>query len=176
MKRIALLIIAAFLMVGCNQEEVKALKEFKNQKTMKTEIATQNKANTLAFLKALEAMDVNAVVDLFAEDGVHINPYSSGIFPEGTKGKEGVRAYWEPVFPNFEAMEFPIDEIYAMEDPNMVFVKFEGKIKLKNDAGWYNNNYYATFKFNKEGKITQYVEIFNPITAARGFGLLDKIK
>lgn len=176
MKQIALLIIATFLMLSCNQEEVKALKEFKHQQTMKTEIATQNKANTLAFIKALEAMDVNAVVDLFAEDGVHINPYASGIFPEGTNGKEGVRAYWEPVFPNFEAMEFPVDEIYAMEDPSMVFVKFEGKIKLQNDAGWYNNNYYATFKFNKEGKITEYVEIFNPITAARGFGLLDKIK
>ena len=121
-------------------------------------------------------MDANAVAALFAEDGVHINPYASGIFPEGTKGIEGVRAYWEPVFPNFEAMTFPIEDIYAMEDPNIVFVKFEGNIKLKNNAGWYKNNYYATFKFNEEGKITEYVEIFNPIVAAKGFGLLDKIK
>ena len=73
-------------------------------------------------------------------------------------------------------MEFPVDEIYAMEDPSMTFVKFKGKIKLINDAGWYNNDYYATFRFNEEGKIAEYVEIFNPIVAAKGFGLLDKIK
>jgi ketosteroid isomerase-like protein len=63
-----------------------------------------------------------------------------------------------------------------MEDPNITFVKYKGKIKLKNDAGWYENDYYSTFKFNEEGKITEYVEIFNPIVAARGFGLIDKIK
>ncbi|NLR93840.1 nuclear transport factor 2 family protein [Flammeovirga agarivorans] len=136
----------------------------------------RNKEITLAFLKALEDYDLEKVVQSFAEDGVHINPYSSGLFPEGTKGQEGVRTYWEPVFQNFEKMEFPVEEIYSMNEANMTFVKFEGKIKLKNDGGWYKNNYYATFKFNEEGKITEYVEIFNPIVAAKGFGLLDQIK
>ena len=42
--------------------------------------------------------------------------------------------------------------------------------------GFYENNYYSTFTFDEEGKITEYVEIFNPIVAARGFGLLDNIK
>ncbi|ANQ49461.1 nuclear transport factor 2 family protein [Flammeovirga yaeyamensis] len=139
-------------------------------------IAERNKENTKAFFKALEDYQLEALVDLFAEDGEHINPYHSGLFPEGTKGKEGVRSYWEPVFSNFEAMEFPIEKLFAMEDPSFVFVKFEGKIKLKNDAGWYNNDYYATFQFDEEGKIKEYVEIFNPIVAARGFGLLDQIK
>ncbi|TKG89647.1 nuclear transport factor 2 family protein [Puteibacter caeruleilacunae] len=143
---------------------------------MNNEIAERNKANTLAFFKALEDMNTDAVVDLFAEDGIHINPYASGIFPDGTKGHAGIKAYWEPVFPNFEKMEFPIDELYAMEDPTVTFVKYKGKIKLKNDVGWYNNDYYSTFKFNEEGKIIEYVEIFNPIVAAKGFGLLDKIK
>ena len=63
-----------------------------------------------------------------------------------------------------------------MEDPKMVFVKYTGNIQLKNGAGVYSNQYYSTFKFNDEGKIEEYVEIFNPIVAARGFGLLDKIK
>ncbi|GJM61859.1 alpha/beta hydrolase [Persicobacter diffluens] len=63
-----------------------------------------------------------------------------------------------------------------MEDPAMVLVKFEGRIKLKGDAGWYKNDYYATFKFNEAGLIEEYVEIFNPIVAAQGFGLIDQIK
>jgi ketosteroid isomerase-like protein len=171
-----ILAIASLLITGCNQEKTEELKSLKTEIKMKTDIAQRNKTNTLAFLKALEAMNTDAVVDLFAEDGVHINPYASGLFSEGTKGHDGIRAYWEPVFPNFEAMEFPVEEIYTMNEASMTFVKFEGRIKLKNDAGWYNNDYFATFKFNDEGKITEYVEIFNPITAARGFGLIDKIK
>lgn len=154
----------------------KAMKRLENKDYLTDEIAAMNKANTRDFLKALEAMDVDAVVDLFAEDGIHINPYASGIFSDGAKGQKAIRAYWEPVFPNFESMQFPIEEIYAMEDPSRVFVKFSGKIELKDNNGWYNNQYYATFKFNENGKIVEYVEIFNPIVAAKGFGLIDKIK
>ena len=170
------LLIASSLLLSCTNEEINELEKLKMELEMRSEIAERNKANTLEFLRALENMNVDAVVKLFDVEGVHINPYASGIFPDGTKGHDGIRAYWEPVFPNFEKMEFPVDEIYAMEDPNIIFVKFTGKIKLKNDAGYYENDYYSTLKFNETGHITEYVEIFNPIVAARGFGLIDKIK
>ncbi|MEX0287991.1 MAG: alpha/beta fold hydrolase [Flavobacteriaceae bacterium] len=140
------------------------------------ETANKNKASVKAFFKALEDENVEDLVNLFAEDANHINPYHSGIFPKGAKGKEEIRAYWTPVFPNFEGMSFNLQEVYAMEDPNMVFVKYQGDIKLKEKAGIYSNQYYSTFKFNKKGEIIEYVEIFNPIVAAKGFGLLDKIK
>ncbi len=142
---------------------------------MKEEIAQNNKNSVKAFFKALEAENVDAIVDLFAADAKHINPYHSGIFPKGATGKEGIRAYWTPVFPNFDGMTFPIEELYAMENPNKVFVKYAGNIQLKNNAGIYNNDYYSTFTFNEDGKITEYVEIFNPIVAAQGFRLTDKI-
>lgn len=147
----------------------------KTENTMNEKIGIQNKASVQAFFKALEAENVDELVDLFAEDAKQINPYHSGIFPTGANGKEEIKKYWTPVFPNFDGMTFPIEEIYAMEDPTMVFVKYTGNIKLKNNAGTYRNHYYSTFKFNENGKITEYVEIFNPIVAARGFGLLDKI-
>lgn len=138
--------------------------------------STQNKNTVKAFFKALEVEDANAVASLFAEDGKHINPYHSGLFPTGAEGRKGIIEYWAPVFPNFDGMTFDLHELYAMEDPNIVFVKYTGNIKLKNDSGVYSNNYYSTFKFNDAGEIVEYVEIFNPIIAARGFGLLDKIK
>lgn len=161
---------------SCQSETKRKFNNLKEELKMQAETAERNKASTLAFFKAIENNNADAIVDLFAKDGEHMNPYASGIFPEGAKGHEAIRAYWEPVFPNFEKMEFPVEEIYTIHETSMTFVKFEGKIKLKNDAGWYKNHYYATFKFNDEGKITEYVEVFNPITAAKGFGLLDKIK
>lgn len=146
------------------------------QKDSAMETANKNKETVKAFFSALESESVEDIVKLFSTDAKHINPYASGLFPEGANGKEEIRNYWTPVFPNFNGMEFIIEELYAMEDPNRVFVKFTGNIKLKNDSGVYQNNYYSTFRFNKEGLITEYVEIFNPIVAARGFGIIDQIK
>lgn len=145
-------------------------------KSARLSTSEQNKNAVRRFFKALEDENIEELVRLFAEDGKHINPYHSELFPAGATGREGIRAYWTPVFPNFEGMQFPIEEIYAMEDPSMIYVKYRGIIKLKNDAGHYRNDYYSTFKFNTKGEIIEYVEIFNPITAAKGFGLVEKIK
>lgn len=168
--------------MGCsnNKEQLQQLKTTINtleqQHTQFMDTATNNKNTVKAFFAALSAEDANAVTNLFAENGIHINPYHSGLFPTGAEGKAAIKQYWEPTFPLFDGMRFPIEALYAMEDPNIVFVKYKGIIKLKNNAGVYSNDYYSTFKFDAEGRITEYVEIFNPIVAARGFGLLDKIK
>ena len=175
MKSFFSLLMLGVLLTGCTPNETQSHTPSKSSIDMTT-IAERNKQSTKAFFKALEDEHVDKLVSLFAQDAQHINPYASGIFPEGANGKEAIRAYWTPVFPNFDGMTFPIEELYAMEDPSIVFVKYKGKIKLKGDAGYYENDYYSTFKFNSAGLITEYVEIFNPIVAARGFGLLDNIK
>ena len=134
-----------------------------------------NKESVRQFFRLLEEENMAAFIELFAEDGQQINPYASGLFPEGAKGKEALRKYWKPVPGNFDGMQFPIQELLATEDPSIIFVRYQGKIKLKGGAGYYENQYYSTFRFDEEGKITEYVEIFNPIVAARGFGLLDQL-
>ena len=151
-------------------------KEVDLQKIDPKKIGQKNKNTVKKFFELLEQENITAFVDLFAHNGKQVNPYASGLFPTGAKGKAALKKYWEPVPGNFAGMKFPIHEIYAMEDPNIVYVKYSGQIKLKDNAGTYENDYYSTFKFDSNGKIVEYVEIFNPIVAARGFGLLDKIK
>lgn len=138
---------------------------------METNISEQNKQSVRRFFELLEQENIEAFVALFAENGKQINPYASNLFPEGAEGHEALLNYWKPVPENFDGMEFPIEDLFATEDPSVVFVKYTGKIKLKDDSGYYENQYYSTFKFNDEGKITEYVEIFNPIVAAKAFGL-----
>jgi ketosteroid isomerase-like protein len=110
-----------------------------------TTIAERNKSTARALFKALEAEDAAAVAALFAEAGVQVNPYHCGVFPTGAEGRDAIKAYWAPTFPNFDGMTFSIHEVCAMEDGQGVFVRYSGRIKLKNDAGWYNNDYYSTF-------------------------------
>ncbi len=154
----------------------KLIQEITQNNTSSEDLATRNKNTVKSFFKALTSENAESVAELFAKNGKQINPYHSDLFPKGANGKEEIRNYWKPVFPNFDGMTFPIQEIYAMEDPNIVYVKYTGNIQLKNNSGVYSNDYYSTFKFNDQGKITEYVEIFNPIVAAKAFGLIDKIQ
>ncbi len=167
MKPLFKLSIILYILVGC---------QTKTDTRMNIEIANRNKETVKTFFSLLEQENIPAFIDLFAENGKQVNPYASGLFPEGAKGKEALTSYWTPVTTLFDGMKFPIEQLLATEDPSIVFVKYTGKITLKDNAGFYENNYYSTFTFNEEGKIIEYVEIFNPIIAARGFGLLDKIQ
>ena len=58
---------------------------------MRFEIANKNKESVKAFFRALEDESVEQVVSLFAENGRHINPYASGLFPDGANGKDEIR-------------------------------------------------------------------------------------
>lgn len=180
MKRIGIILIGVVLLSACSNSKQKELQaktnQLKKQMELKMNIGEKNKETVRAFFKAIENENAREIANLFAENGKQVNPYHSDLFPKGAEGKNAIEAYWKPVFPNFDGMTFPIEEIYALEDPNMVYVKYTGNIKLKNNTGVYANNYYSIFRFNEEGKILEYVEIFNPIVAARGFGLIDKIK
>lgn len=135
-----------------------------------------NKDTVRQFFCALEEENVDKVASLFAGDGRYTNPYQSDLFPSGAQGREEIRKYWAPVLPGFDEMSFQINEIYEMEDPNIIFVKSLGKMRMKGDAEYYENHYYSIFKFNEEGLISEHLELFNPIMAARGFGLVFKIK
>lgn len=139
-------------------------------------VGHRNKETVERFFKALERGDIPAAIGLFADDGVQINPYHNDLFPKGATGKKQLLAYWTPIPGRFDGMKFHIRQLLATEDPNIVFVVYRGEIKLKNGAGHYRNTYFSTFRFDKDGRITEYVEVFDPIAAARAFGLLGRLK
>lgn len=152
-----------------------ALNRLKGSTTSTVGGAKDNINSARAFFQALEEENLAQLADLFAENARQVNPYHSDIFPKGAEGREGIKQYWSAVFPNFDGMRFPIEEIYAMQDSSVVLVKYRGVIQLKNSTAVYENDYYSIFKFNALGEIVEHQEIFNPIVAARGFGLVDKI-
>ena len=138
-------------------------------------VRERNVETVKTFLRLLEEEKIGDYLELYADNGKQVNPYGSGIVPPEVSGKAALREFWEPVPGRFDGMEFPIKAIHPMQDPNKVLVHFDGRIKLKGDAGFYNNEYFALFTFNEDGKILEYVEIFNPLTIVRAFGLKDQI-
>lgn len=141
----------------------------------KSKVRTENIETVRTFLKLLEEEKIEQFVNLFSENGKQVNPYSSGLFPAEIVGKKALLEFWKPVPNRFDGMQFPIKKIHKMHDSNLLLVEFDGKIKLKNNAGVYTNKYYCLFKFNNDGKIVEYVEIFNPLEVVKAFNLKDKI-
>ncbi|NRA28843.1 MAG: nuclear transport factor 2 family protein [Parvularculaceae bacterium] len=139
-------------------------------------VAERNKASVRRFFGLLESGNIDGMVELFAEDAMQNNPYTGGVFPSGARGKEALLAYWSPVPDRFDSMRFPIEQLMALEDPNIVFVRYRGELVLPDGAGVYQNQYFSTFRFNADGQITEYVEIFDPVVAARSFGLLEELR
>lgn len=140
------------------------------------ETANCNKATVRKLLQLLEQMDISAFLALFAADGRQINPFASGIFRKRATGREELRDYWQTVPEQFSGITFSIDEIYAMEDPNIVFAHYQGEMTLRDGTSVYTNDYYSIFRFNGDGEVSEHVKVFNPIRTARSFGLVDQIR
>ncbi len=172
MQHIIFILLFAFLLSCQNHNEAEQVPT-NSLSEMKT--ITQHKTTVKRFFQLLEEENINDFVDLFAKSGTQINPYASGLFPDGAIGHDALLAYWKPVPGNFDGMSFTIETFLGTEDPQILFVQYTGKIKLKGNAGFYENLYYSTFKFDNKGKIVEYVEIFNPVVAAKAFNLTDSI-
>jgi ketosteroid isomerase-like protein len=98
------------------------------------------------------------------------------MFPPETVGQKEIYKGITEAAANFDDIQFPIDEIMPFLDPNKVAVKFNGKLHFNNGRRSYENDYLAIFSFDEQGKIEEWIEYYNPVTTAKAFGLMDKIK
>jgi ketosteroid isomerase-like protein len=135
----------------------------------------KNTESVRLFMKHIEESDIRSFLDLFAEDGVQFNYFQCGMLPPEIRGKEGLRKFWSPIPGRFSEMSFPIDAIYPMADPGMIAVKYHGNTRLRDSKKSYNNEYFALFVFDEEGKIKEYHEYSNPVITAKSFDMVDKI-
>ena len=133
----------------------------------------QNARNVLRFLEQRKFKEFS---ELFAENGKWIHPYHSELFPAEIEGQKEITNWIKKTAANFDDIHFPIDEMMPFLDPNKVAVKNKGKLKLKNSDNYYENDYLAIFSYDDQGKIVEWIEYYNPVIAAKAFGLMDKLK
>ncbi len=129
----------------------------------------------LAFIKGLEHTNAKEIANLFEESAEIYLPYSNGLFVDALVGKKSIEQFYVGVFTNFTQMSFDIIEVEENQETGFVFMHFKGKI-LIGEGKYYGNNYYSTFRIQPNGLIKKYVEIFDPVLAARELGMMDKIK
>jgi uncharacterized protein len=128
-----------------------------------------NEGHVRDFLKLLEAMDFDAWASLWAEDGVHENPYAPPGFPREFVGRARIKSHWS-TFPRlYDGMSFPNLVIHPSSDPAVIVAEFDGDIHMKNSDRKYDNQYCTIFSFDQSGLIKHYREYFNPLRLTDSF-------
>jgi len=114
--------------------------------------------------------------EIIAENAKWIHPYHSGLFAPEVAGKKEILEVFTNMAKKFDEIKFPIIEMLPLEDHNRVAVKLTGKHRLKGGSGLYENDYLAIFTFDEQGRIVEWIEYYNPITSAKAFGLMNRLK
>lgn len=130
--------------------------------------SAQDRAAVVEFFAALEAMDIPRFLAVWADDGIQEMPFAPGPFPRGLSGKAAIERQYGPLPSAFEGMKFTLHRLESTERPGTVIAQFKGSIGLK-DGGRYDNTYVGIFEVNEGGKITRFVEHFDPYTLINGF-------
>lgn len=81
-------------------------------------------ALTRAWLAALNRHDLDAIVNLYAEDALHTSPWLRTLWPHTLgeiRGREALRGWWAEVFARYPALRY--DEKHIAADRDRVFLE-----------------------------------------------------
>ena len=138
-----------------------------------TETQQQSIDLVKSFYAAKERHDLEATVNLFADDIIYTLPLNASGDPKPWfeyNGKQATADYQKAVLQRFSQIRM-IDPRYAASvDGNTVFVETRGDYIAAEGSRPYNNVY--VFKFViRDGKFTHVSEYANPVTYAKIAGL-----
>lgn len=120
------------------------------------------------FFDALDAIDIDAFLELWADDGVQEMPFAPAGFPRRLEGRAAIRRQYGNMPQAYARMKFPDLALQPMLDPEWVLAEYRGEIELA-AGGSYNNRYCGVFNV-RDGKIVRFTEYFGPIILSRAFG------
>eukprot|EP00762_Andalucia_godoyi_P002476 ANDGO_02727.mRNA.1 hypothetical protein len=135
------------------------------------------------FLDFLEQSEFRKAADLFAEDAVQLIPYAWGSqVPREFRGRQAIFELYNALPLRFGPAKFINREIWAGASvgttsasasasvgTTVAFAKYSGRIPILT-GGEYANDYYGLWRFNAEGLIVEYSEIWDPIRISQTFG------
>jgi hypothetical protein len=127
----------------------------------------RNRRTVERFFHALEAKDLTAFLDVWADDGVQVMPFAPKNFPSRLEGKAAIRTQYGSLPENYRYMRFP-REIAPMQDPERFVVRYTGRIGLAS-GGRYDNTYVGLFTV-RAGRVREFVEFFDPVVLQTAFG------
>ena len=138
-------------------------------------VAGQDKAleTAKAFIAALSDRDADNALMLLSDEAVLEMPYplASGENKYGTRRMWGdpLRKYVRGITERNAQIAFR-NRVWRVADDGVLILECDGDMIRSKDGARYQNHYIVLFAV-KDGKITLWREYFNPVVAARAFGI-----
>lgn len=129
----------------------------------------QFEATVYRFLDRLKARDLEGFLSLWADSAIMEIPFAPPGAPQRLEGAAELRAFWTSVIDSMETIDFHDVDIARLAGSERAVSFHKGAVRLKGNIP-YNNQYACLFAFDARGKITRYVEHFNPATVTEAFG------
>ncbi|OLY94354.1 hypothetical protein SAMN05444008_10561 [Cnuella takakiae] len=103
-------------------------------------------------------------VDLFTEDGVLEFPYGPKNFPQKVSGNKELYEYMKN-FPEHFKVSFENLHFHPTEEPTLVIAEFTSNGHALATGKPYHQKYISVVTTTQDGKITRYVDFWNPLVA-----------
>lgn len=113
------------------------------------------------YFRLLEENDIDAWIELWAEDAEQSVPYASGALPAFLRGRPEIHALYTSIGRGFTRLRYLLTEFEPAENPDIVFARWRPRCELVG-GGIYTNESVGLFEFDGEGRILRFSEYFNP--------------
>jgi len=125
------------------------------------------------FLQLLEARDVDAWADLFAEDGANYFPFHSDLIGDSVlAGREAIRAAWRGFPERYEQVRLPLHMLFVDEEQRTVVMQLSSR-NVMTGGEVFACDFVFVLRYDDEGKVLEYHEYYNPIVTGIAFGVIE---
>ncbi|OPG03849.1 nuclear transport factor 2 family protein [Microbispora sp. GKU 823] len=127
-----------------------------------------------AFKNHLEYLSSGRIpewVELFTDDGILEFPYGPADFPKEIRGKEALFEYMKN-FPEHFKVTFVDLRFHETVDPSLVIAEFKSEGIAVSTGKPYNQTYISVVE-TTDGKISRYVDFWNPLVAAESLNVTE---
>jgi uncharacterized protein len=132
------------------------------------DVAQQAFKNHLEYLSSGRVPDW---VELFTDDGVLEFPYGPADFPKEVRGKAALFDYMKN-FPEHFKVDFVDLRFHETVDPSLVIAEFKSVGTAISTGKPYHQTYISVVE-TVDGKISRYVDFWNPLVAAESLNATD---
>jgi uncharacterized protein len=126
-------------------------------------------ATTQVFTTFLSLMvkDVQALINLYAEDAIVEFPYAFDT-PRQLEGKKAIYSYMKNALKQMENLKFTNIRVYPTTNPNVLWAEVHGEAVIAATGHAYEQDYVMRME-TRAGKIVHYREYWNPTIAIEGW-------
>ncbi|MEV8248368.1 nuclear transport factor 2 family protein [Streptomyces rochei] len=125
-------------------------------------------------LELLLAKDMDAVADLWAENGTAEFPFAEGASPRRLTGREAVRDYLAGYPDLMDVRAIPTLTVRHTDQPDTVVVEFTARGRTVATDEPYQLDYITVLTTHR-GLITRYRDYWNPLAVASAAGTLPEL-